>query len=144
MTMVENEISIEFKNDLSELDQLCRQMEEFGESLMLSKKCCFNIILAMEEICSNIISHGFKDEFEHMIKIDARHQKGILEIRIEDDGIPFNPTAVEPPDLNCPVEEREVGGLGCHLVNSLMDDVQYQRVGNKNILILKKDIKESS
>lgn len=141
--MIRDKISIDFKNDMSELDALRNKLEEFGKSLGFSKKSFFHILLAVEEICTNIISYGFKDTSDHWINMTAHHQNGTLELRIEDDGIPFNPIEAETPDLECLIEEREVGGLGCHLVNTLMDDVIYQRIGNKNVLILKKAIRDS-
>jgi serine/threonine-protein kinase RsbW len=141
--MVENKISIEFKNDLSELDGLCQKLKEFGLSLGLPKKTLFHINLVMEEVFTNIISYGFKDDAEHLVRITVSHENGDLELRTEDDGIPFNPTELEAPDLSCPIEDREIGGLGCYLTKRLMDNVEYQRLGDKNILILRKSIGDS-
>ena len=134
--MAKDKISIEFRNDLSELEGLCQEVEDFGVSLGLSKKTLFHVKLVMEEVFTNIISYGFKDETEHLIKITLSHENGTLTLCTEDDGIPFNPTEVEAPDLSCPIEDREVGGLGCYLTNRLMDNVEYKRVGDKNILTL--------
>ncbi|NVM24844.1 MAG: ATP-binding protein [Desulfobacterales bacterium] len=136
-------ISFEFRNSLSELDTLRRSLEEFGKSLGMSKKSIFQINLAMEEVFANIISHGYADDEEHWIKITMWHQDGTLILRIEDDGIPFNPVEAEAPDLECPLEEREIGGLGCYLIKCLMNDIVYERSGNKNILTMKKTIGEA-
>lgn len=136
-------ISFEFRNSLSELDTLRRNLEEFGKSLGMSKKSIFQINLAMEEVFANIISHGYTDDEEHWIKITMWHQDGTLTLRIEDDGIPFNPVEAEAPDLECPLEEREIGGLGCHLMRCLMNDIVYERSGNRNILTMKKTIGEA-
>lgn len=133
-------ISFECKNCLSELDKLHLNLEEMGTSLGLSKEDVFRISLAMEEVVSNIISHGYSDTADHWIKITISHQRGTLIFRIEDDGIPFNPCGVEAPDLACPLEERRIGGLGCHIMRCLMDDIDYQRRGNKNVLTIKKVI----
>ena len=141
--MAKDKISIEFKNDLSELDGLCKKLEDFGMSLGLSKKTLFHVNLVMEEVFTNIISYGFEDKTEHCIKITVSHENGTLELRAEDDGIPFNPTQIEAPDLCCPIEDRKVGGLGCYLTKRLMDHVEYQRLGNKNILTLKISIRDS-
>ena len=74
------------------------------------------------------------------IKISITFDDKQLHMRIEDDGIPFNPLAVAPPDFQCGIEECQVGGLGIHLIKKIMDDVQYQRVGDKNIIELKRKI----
>ena len=134
------EISFECRNCLSELDKLHLNLKEIGKSLGLSREDIFRINLAMVEVVSNIISHGYSDRADHWIKITISHQNGTLIFRIEDDGIPFNPCEAEVPDLESPLEERRIGGLGCHIMRCLMDDIDYQRRGNKNILTMKKVI----
>ena len=138
MTAQKKEIVL--KNDITELDKLCRQIKAFGESLNIPEKSIFQISLALEEICTNIISYGFNDDKIHLITITVDHYCGILELRIEDDGIPFNPVEVEKPDLSRPIENRKEGGLGCYLINNLMDKVDYKREDEKNILTVNKKI----
>ena len=139
--MIADRVSIELRNSLSELDTLCQSLQQFGEALSLSSKALFQICLAIEEIVSNIISYGYTDDAVHWIKIAILHEQGILIIRLEDDGIPFDPLWAQEPDCECPVEERKVGNLGIHLCKKVMDEMIYERCGNKNILTLKKDIK---
>ena len=128
---------------MSELDALCQKLEKFGESMGLSKKCIFEANLALDELFTNIISYGFDDKNEHTIRITISLQNDELVFNIEDDGIPFNPTEAESPDLECSIEECRIGGLGIHLAKNLMDEVCYQRCKDKNILTLKKNIKET-
>ena len=54
-------LSFNLKNDLAELDILCRKLEKLGCSFSLPKKCIFEINLSLDELFSNIISYGFKD-----------------------------------------------------------------------------------
>ncbi|MBW2342091.1 MAG: ATP-binding protein [Deltaproteobacteria bacterium] len=136
-------ISFEFRSNLSELGKLHRNLEELGKSLGMSKKAVFQIDLAIEEVLSNIILYGYTDKAEHWIKITIWDQNRTLNIRIEDDGIPFNPLEAEAPDLECSLEERQIGGLGCHIMKSLMDDIVYERLGNKNVLTMKKTIEDT-
>lgn len=141
--MIADRVSLELRNSLSELDTLGQILQQFGEELGLANKILFQICLAMEEIVSNIISYGYTDDAVHWIKIALCHDKGIITIRLEDDGIPFNPLWAQEPDCECPLEERKVGNLGIHLCKKVMDDMIYERFGNKNVLTLKKDIKDS-
>ena len=140
--MAKNKVSFKLKSKLSELDKLCQHLERFGESIGLSPKCIFEANLALDELFTNIISYGFKDKKEHTINITISHKNNTLEFKLEDDGVPFNPTAVETPDLECTIEECKIGGLGIHLARNLMDEVCYQRCKKKNVLTLKKTIKE--
>ena len=141
--MAKNKVSFKLKSNLSELDALCQKLEKFGESMGLSKKCIFEANLALDELFTNIISYGFDDKNEHTIRIAISLQNDELVFNIEDDGLPFNPTEVETPDLECTIEECRIGGLGIHLAKNLMDEVCYQRCKDKNILTLKKNIKET-
>jgi anti-sigma regulatory factor (Ser/Thr protein kinase) len=141
--MAKNKVSFKLKSNLSELDVLYQNLEKFGKSIGLSKKSIFEANLALDELFTNIISYGFDDKNEHTIKITISLQNGDLIFNIEDDGIPFNPTKVETPDLECTIEECRIGGLGIHLAKNLMDEVCYQRCNDKNILTLKKNIKET-
>jgi serine/threonine-protein kinase RsbW len=141
--MAKNKVSFKLKSNLSELDVLCQNLEKFGKSIGLSKKSIFEANLALDELFTNIISYGFDDKNEHTIKITISLQNEDLIFNIEDDGIPFNPTNVETPDLECTIEECRIGGLGIHLAKNLMDEVCYQRCNDKNILTLKKNIKET-
>lgn len=140
--MSEGRISFELKNNLSELDRLREHLDQFGESNSLSKRTVFKINLALEELVTNIISYGYPDDNEHWIKIVILLEKGVLVLSLEDDGIPFNPVEAKKPDCKCPVEDREIGNLGIHLCKHFMDDLTYERRGNKNILMLRKNVEE--
>jgi anti-sigma regulatory factor (Ser/Thr protein kinase) len=141
--MPQKKYSFKLKSSLSELDKLCQNVEKFGHTIGLSKKFIFEINLALDELFTNIISYGFKDDEEHVIKITILPQNDTLCLCIEDDGIPFNPAEVQEPDLKCSIEECKIGGLGIHLAKNLMDEVCYERCGDKNILTLKKTIAET-
>ena len=135
-----DKLSFELKNNLSELDALEEKIHGFSGQLGLTEKSNCKINLVLEELFTNIVSYGFSDQSEHQIQFTITHENGRLTIQIEDDGVPFNPMDASDPDLECALEERVIGGLGIHLIKNLMDDVLYQRCGEKNILILKKDI----
>ena len=143
MVMPKNKVSFKLKSNLSELDTLCENLERFGQSIGLSAKCIFEANLALDELFTNIINYGFKDKNEHIIKITIAHQDDHLIFCIEDDGVPFNPTKAKSPDLECTIENCKIGGLGIHLAKNLMDEVCYQRCKHRNILTLKKSIKET-
>jgi serine/threonine-protein kinase RsbW len=140
--MAECSISIELKNDLSELDVLEETLSEFAHRFGLTHKCNCQINLVLEELFSNIISYGFHDEAEHTVRITIDLAEGLMTVRIEDDGRAFNPLEVQEPDVTEPLENRPIGGLGIHLTRTVMDDISYNRTDDKNILILTKQISE--
>ena len=138
--MAEKEYSFELKSSLSELDNLCENLEDIGQKIGLSKKLIFEINLALDELFTNIISYGFTDKEEHTIKVTMTPQDEVLCLCIEDDGIPFDPTDFEIPDVACSVENCKIGGLGIHIIRKLMDDICYQRYKDRNVLTLKKNL----
>ncbi len=142
--MSKNTFSFTLSNDLSELDTLREKVEKFGTLFGIPDKTIFEINLIVDELFSNIVSCGFRDNGTHWININISRRDGAITIRVEDDGVPFNPKSSQKPDLECPMEERRIGGLGIHLVTELSDKISYYREGDKNILILEKNIPEDS
>ena len=138
--MAEKSYTFELKSDLSELDTLCEELENFGNKFGFSKKLIFEINLALDELFTNIISYGFNDGKEHIVKVTLMPQNDDLCLCIEDDGKPFNPIEFETPDVSCSVEECKIGGLGIHIMKKLIDEVCYERCDNKNVLNLKKKV----
>ena len=138
--MTIKEYSFELKSNLSELDNLCQNLEDFGQKIGLSKKLIFEINLALDELFTNIISYGFKDNEEHIIKVTITPQNEELCLCIEDDGVPFNPIDFETTDVACSVENCKIGGLGIHIMRKLMDEICYERCNDKNVLTLKKQL----
>lgn len=133
-------LSFELKNRLSELDVLCEHLRRFCREAGVSKRRTFELNLALDELFTNIISHGFRDGKDHAVQVTCARIDGVLKITIEDDGIPFNPAAAPDPDLNCAFREREVGGLGIHLIRAYMDRIDYIRKNEKNVLVLTKTL----
>jgi len=138
MREMEEKIYVELKNDLSEIERLSQIVTEFGELHHLPPKGLFAVNLALEEILTNVISYGYQDSGEHQIIIRIFLKEGELTVKVEDDGLPFNPLEVPEPDTGKPLEERPVGGLGIHLVRNLMDGLEYRRQEGKNVLVMKK------
>ena len=77
------------------------------------------------------------DDAIHEIHIRLSVSNGMLVAEIEDDGQPFDPCAAGPVDVDAPLEERNVGGLGIHIVRALMAEVGYARVAARNRLVMK-------
>ena len=132
--------SFTLKNDIAELKTLCRQLETVGDALELPQRFVFEINLALDELFTNIISYGFNDSSEHAIQVRIASDDGVLTITVEDDGIPFNPSARAEPRMPATIEDCTIGGLGIYLIKNLMDDVCYRRDQNKNVLTLTKKI----
>jgi len=107
----------------------------------LAKDSIENIMLAVDEACTNIIKHAYKSfpDGEITIKIEYNSEK--FQIEILDHGSTFNPDTVPDPDLQKYYRNGRVGGLGMYLMKTLMDDVKYISVpGKYNKVLLSKNI----
>lgn len=134
---------IQLKNELSELQRVQKDIAVFGSMHRLTPNAVHDIQLAVEEILTNIISYGYDDDREHEILVRLGLGTGEIKIEIEDDGRPFNPLEALEPDVELPLEQRSIGGLGIHLVRKLMSSLEYNRHGQTNLLIMKKRVEES-
>jgi serine/threonine-protein kinase RsbW len=95
----------------------------------------FQAQIAVDEAITNIIMHGELVE-ENKIRLKCEKRGDRVKIVIEDEGKPFDPTTTENPDLNAPLEEREMGGLGVYFIKKSMDEVNYDFKDGKNILTM--------
>jgi anti-sigma regulatory factor (Ser/Thr protein kinase) len=136
-------IRIVLRNDLSEIAKLQGELENFGEKCSLSSKTLFELNLILEEVLANVISYAYGDNQRHEIVVRADLTDGELVIEVEDDGRPFNPLQIPPPDLDRRLEQRSVGGLGLHLVRELTSSIEYTRREEKNHLVMRKKTEKS-
>jgi serine/threonine-protein kinase RsbW len=127
-------------NKVDELPVLAGKIEELAEKWELPMALTMNLNLVLEEAVSNVIFYAFKDNEIHEIIISITLEENILTIEISDEGIPFDPTLRQKPDLSLPAEERPIGGLGIFLISKIMDSVNYKRYNNHNVLTLIKNI----
>jgi serine/threonine-protein kinase RsbW len=95
-----------------------------------------NVELALEEVLVNIFNYAYQDGPGNVGVVCFFDAKKRFIIRVDDRGVPFNPLSVDEPDLTADVSERKVGGLGIYFAKTLLEDVQYLRKDNKNILTL--------
>ena len=128
------------RNDLGEIPNLAHNVREFGERNKLSDKIISELTLALEERVVNVISYAYQDSIGHDITINISLKDKDLILEVKDDGQPFNPLEVPEPDIEKPLEERNIGGLGIFLIKTLMDEVEYKRKEGLNILVMKKKI----
>ena len=81
--------------------------------------------LAMEEVCTNLIVHGYRGEAAGPIEVAVYDECEKVTIVIRDRAPPFDPVHAPSPDLTSDVEHRPAGGLGLYLVKKVMDEVDY-------------------
>jgi anti-sigma regulatory factor (Ser/Thr protein kinase) len=98
-----------------------------------------DIYFATEEIFVNIAHYAYEPGDKGFVELFLTVDENIV-MRFQDSGKPFDPTKKEAPNLDIPIAEREIGGLGLHLVKKFMDAVDYEYSNGKNILTVTKKI----
>ena len=98
----------------------------------------FPFELALEEVFMNVVMHGSHARTDVWTEVTFEHTPGWVQMSIRDNGNPFDPLSLEPPDVDAAMHDRPVGGLGVHLVRTLMDEVTYHLEDGCNVLVMRK------
>ena len=129
-------LSLKIENSPSQLEQVSAAVEEIGQEESWPPDLTFRVNLALEEVGLNIINYAHDDGL-HEIEFTVTSEPDTVTIEVLDDGRPFDPlTDAPPPDLTTSLEDRRLGGLGLHLVRSMMDELRYERERGRNRLTL--------
>ncbi len=111
-------------------------LRDFSRAQCLSEKTVFDLALALEECASNIVNHAFKRDAGQKFNVTFDRNGSEIFIELRDCGPCFDPTKVEcKPPAN---KDDPAGGWGIQLVHYYMDELQYTREGNQNVLRLTK------
>jgi serine/threonine-protein kinase RsbW len=98
----------------------------------------YDIQLAVDEACTNIISHGYADLDPGSIILDLDIDPPKITVTLTDFGHSFEPSSAPIPDVNAPIAERELGGFGLFFIQQSVDEMDYQVTEDGNKMILTK------
>jgi anti-sigma regulatory factor (Ser/Thr protein kinase) len=128
-------VSVEIPPDPDELPAVFEAVEDFGESVGWSMPFVMQAQLVLEEMMLNVMTHSGATE---PVKMRLTSRGSEAEFEIVDNGKPFDPTiASAPPEHDASsLMDMAVGGLGIHLVRSMVQDMRYQRENDSNRLTL--------
>lgn len=129
-------------SSLAELAVVVERFDRFATEEGLSAEIRGDVHLALEEVITNVIKHGYKGRPGHGIGLEIAVAAGEVVICVEDAAAAFNPLQAAAPDLALPLALKQPGGLGIHLVKQVMDRLDYERTADKNRLTLRKRLPE--
>jgi len=109
--------------------------DRFEAAHSLDLETGWPVHVALDEVLSNVVRHGAAGRPHLVIDVTFALVAGSLEVTVVDDGPEWNPLELPPPDTAAPLEARDPGGLGVHLVRNLMDRVAYTRQDDRNRLV---------
>ena len=153
--------TITLPNDVQTVPQLAEFVDQVCEEAGFDMVTTMQMNLAIEEAVVNVMNYAYPGATGN-VDIEAVIQsgpapdsvpgtvigsvpggfpaRGILTLTISDGGVPFDPTAKAEVDTTLSAEERNIGGLGIHLIRKIMDAISYERTNDRNILTLVKHL----
>jgi len=134
---VSAEFSLRLPATLDNVAKLHDGLEGFAQQDGWTSKLEFEVKLVVEELFTNVVNYG--ECPDEPVQIDFKSDPDRLIIEMSDAGKPFDPLVETPAaDTSSAIEDRSIGGLGVHLVLTMMDEVRYRRDGALNRLTLVK------
>lgn len=133
---------------------LAAELESLSAFRQFISDCCarfqvpegtvFELKLAVDEACTNIIEHGYKGMDPGSIILSFRIESDRILVQITDFGHVFEPAEAPKPDLEAALEDRPLGGMGLYLIYQTMDNIDYQTSEDGNVLTFTKYIKRET
>ena len=133
-------LDITIKNSLEEFSRLVEAVAVFLSEHEVSAKVDFTVNLVVEEAVLNVINYAYPTQGEHDINFSMSIHGRELTLYLSDAGRPYDPLARPDPNIDAPIDEREVGGLGVHLIKKTCKHVAYTHEAGENRLTMVVDL----
>ena len=125
---------------LSRVREFAEEVEAFGEAAGLPETKIYIVNLTLDELIANVVMYGFEGVANPEIEVHLTLAGGRLVLVLEDNGRPFDPTRDVDPDVDSPLMERPVGGLGRYFVRRLADRIAYEYADGRNRVTAEYDV----
>ena len=125
-------------NNIYELERLEPFLMEFFDRHNLDMALLPSVNLALEEVLANVIMYAYQEGTQGEVNLSAKIDNEDILVEIKDMGVPFNPLQQQEVNLDVPLEERQIGGLGIFIIKEIMDKVEYAREDGWNVLRMRK------
>ncbi len=120
---------------IASLDKITRQVVQEAKNAGLSDRAQYDVEVAIDEACANIIEHSYGGEVGGEIECICQILPDGLKIVLHDTGCFFDPNSVPEPDLKAPLDQRKEGGLGLFFMRKLMDEVIFDPCQGQGTLL---------
>jgi anti-sigma regulatory factor (Ser/Thr protein kinase) len=122
-------------NSIADMAKVADLVDRFGAEHAIPQRAVDNLNVCLDELLNNTISYGYQDDKAHDIFVELTLVDAVLTAEVRDDGAAFDPRQAAAPAF-----DSRIGGLGIHFVRSLMDHVDYARIGNWNVVRISKKV----
>jgi anti-sigma regulatory factor (Ser/Thr protein kinase) len=128
-------LCLNLRNAAENLETLRVFVEENALRAGLDEAQVKRLELALEEATINIIHHAYGGQ-GGKLELCCTPVQGGLEIRLADEGSPFNPLEAPGLEVVTDIASQRIGGMGIHLIRGLADVLSYRREEGRNVLTL--------
>lgn len=128
--------SIEIRNDIGELRRMSAWLRAACDELGLPRSAACDLEVCANEAVANVITHACGSGAAHRIRLRIAREGESVRLDIEDDARPYDPLSRPPVQLPGQLEDAQIGGLGVHLMRTLMRECRYVRREGRNVLSL--------
>ena len=118
------------KNEMTEVGRLRTFFFSVCREHNIDDDTAKTLNLALEEWVANVINYAYPKGMRGHVEVTADVSDDVLTLVIKDHGVAFDPTQHAEADIDAELEDRPIGGLGIHLVRTIMDTVEYQRTAD--------------
>lgn len=134
--MMDAYFSTKIAGSLNAIPLLAEEIQIWGEEHGIAQKPIFRTNLILEELITNIICYGYKNDLHKTIDLTIQKNDRHIVIVLQDEAPKFNPLLQPSAPIHKQLEERTIGGLGIYFVRSLTDHIDYRYTGTGNQLTL--------
>ena len=128
-----------FDGRLENIQEGLTFVEDFCVEQGLSVEFRNNLLVVADELFSNIVKYGYNNNGgEVFTRVLYNRDKKEFVFTIVDRAAAFNPLDVNNDPLEGDSKDNRIGGLGILIVKKIMTEYAYDRINNKNILVLRK------
>ena len=118
--------------------RLTEALENYAQTHQLPPPAVQAIDLALEEHLTNIFNYGFEPGCRPEVVVSLDQAEADFVVEVSDNGKAFNPLDHPESNVNLPLADRPIGGLGIHLIRKFVDQLAYRRADGRNILTIRK------
>jgi anti-sigma regulatory factor (Ser/Thr protein kinase) len=130
------------EGQISEVARVAAAFDAFATEHGVPAEVRRSLQVVLDDLLANVVLHGLAGRAGGQAEVEVALAGEALTVRIADNGPPFDPFARAAPDTTLSIEDRQIGGLGIHLVRQMMDEVSYERRGDRNVTVLTKRISD--
>ena len=131
-------VELTLLNRRTEIGRTQDELERFAARHGFPERKLRDLQVALEEHLTNILHYAYGDEATHRISVRLEINPPELRVEVADDGRPFNPLEHPSPDVSLPLDQRPIGGLGIHMMRKSLDQLEYRREQERNVLVMVK------